>query len=216
MSASENNTAGASTALPLESRLCDVVLSDVAQTQGMRCAYTVVHLERFLQQMGAQIYSHRAHKENHTGSWASSLCLASPVTGNDNLTVFPDPEQKITRTLEHALNELVTTERTYVKRIEALFNVCRVLTQRYAVPLRQLAQDKDTQIIPAHEAERMFGNLGEIVAANKMLLCELEILHEQGAAYMAASVGDVMVQNVRDDADADAPVRVLRRVHGRL
>lgn len=75
--------------------------------------------------------------------------------------------------------------------------VDRVLTQRYAIPLRQLAQDRDTQIIPAMEAERMFGNLGEIVAANKMLLCELEILYEQGAAYMAASVGDVMVQNVR-------------------
>lgn len=171
--------------------------------------YLVIHLERFLQEMGAQIYSHRAHKENNTGSWATSLCLASPVAGN-NLTVFPDPEQKITRTLEHALTELVTTERTYVKRIEALFNVSAYLIQRYAIPLRQLAQDKDTQIIPSPEAERLFGNLGEIVAANKLLLCELEILYEQGAAYMAASVGDVMAQNVCTKTHADAPLCLLR------
>ncbi|WFC97315.1 hypothetical protein MYAM1_000025 [Malassezia yamatoensis] len=95
----------------------------------------------------------------------------------------------MTKTLEHALKELLTSERTYVKRVEALLH-------RYAIPLRQLAQDQDTQIIPAHEAERMFGNLGEIVAANKMLLCELEILFEQGYSTMAASIGDIMEQNM--------------------
>ncbi|PKI84308.1 hypothetical protein MVES_001539 [Malassezia vespertilionis] len=164
------------------SHQCDIVLADVGQAQ-------VLQLERFLQLLGPQVYSHRAHKENKAGSWASSMALSSPVAG-ENLTVFPHPEQKITRALELVLEELVVTERTYVKRIEALFN-------RYAVPLRQLAQDKDTEIIPVMEAERMFGNLGEIVAANKMLLCELEILYEQGAAYMAASIGEVMAQNMR-------------------
>lgn len=89
-----------------------------------RVSDAVLHLEQFLQEMGAQIYSHRAHKENNTGSWATSLALASPVAGND-LTVFPHPEQKLTKALEHALNELVTTERTYVTRIEALFHVRR-------------------------------------------------------------------------------------------
>lgn len=84
-----------------------------------------------------------------------------------------------------------------------------LLTQRYAVPLRQLAQDKDTQIIPARDAERLFGNLGEIVAVNKMLLVELEILFEQGFESMAASIGDVMAQNVGRGAHPDASFPVL-------
>ncbi|WFD41394.1 hypothetical protein MPSI1_000021 [Malassezia psittaci] len=179
---SSRNDAQAQKGTMLESCLYDVVLSDVAYTQ-------VSHLERFLQQMGPQIYSHRAHNQNNTGSWASSLCLASPLTRTESFQTTEDVPVKITKTLEHALKELLTSERTYVKRIEALLH-------RYAIPLRQLAQDQDTQIIPAHEAERMFGNLGEIVAANKMLLCELEILFEQGYSTMAASIGDTMEQNM--------------------
>lgn len=95
----------------------------------------------------------------------------------------------------------------------------QALTQRYAVPLRQLAKDRDTQIIPTLEAERIFGNLGDILAANKLLLCELEMLHEQGPAALTAGVGDVLSQNVRVSLHAphtDAHVCVLRRVSKRL
>ena len=43
--------------------------------------------------------------------------------------------------LEYALAELVTTERSYVNRLEALYNVSILLelTQRYALPLQQLS-----------------------------------------------------------------------------
>jgi hypothetical protein len=100
--------------------------------------------------------------------------------------------------LEYALAELVTTERSYVNRLEALYNVSILLelTQRYALPLQQLAKDKDTQIIPAAEAECIFGNIGEILAANKVLLCELEMEYEQGSAQLASVVGSVLSRNV--------------------
>lgn len=104
----------------------------------------------------------------------------------------------MTRMLEYALAELVTTERSYVNRLEVLYNVSipLKLTQRYALPLQQLAKDKDTQIIPAAEAECIFGNIGEILAANKVLLCELEMEYEQGSAQLASVVGNVLSRNV--------------------
>lgn len=80
---------------------------------------------------------------------------------------------------------------TYVHRWR-----CFADLQHYAVPLRQFAQDKDTEIIPAHEAEQMFINLNDIVTANKMLLCELEGLNDQGIAGVAAHIGDVLAETV--------------------
>lgn len=43
----------------------------------------------------------------------------------------------------------------------------------------------------------LFLNLEEIIAANKMLLCELEILYDSGAAQGLKTLGDVMLQNMR-------------------
>lgn len=68
---------------------------------------------------------------------------------------------------EAMLHELLQTEKSYVHRIEVLY-------QRYAVPLRQMARDRDTAIIPLYEAQRLFGNIGEIVGANMAFLRELE------------------------------------------
>lgn len=69
--------------------------------------------------------------------------------------------------------------------------------QRYATPLLQLAKDKDTQIIPSKEAEAIFSNVGDILAANKMMLVELEVEYEQGPQQLASVVGDILLRNVR-------------------
>jgi len=112
----------------------------------------------------------------------------SPVL-SDTASVFSNGEIRVTRALEHALSELVTTERSYVARLNALYN-------RYAVPLKQLARDKDTQIIPAAETDIIFGNAGEILAANKVLLCELEVEYDQGPAQLASLVGDILCRHM--------------------
>ncbi|CEH12302.1 hypothetical protein CBOM_00300 [Ceraceosorus bombacis] len=68
---------------------------------------------------------------------------------------------------EARLAELLETERSYVRRIDTLAN-------RYAAPLRALAVDSDTAVIPRYEAQRLFGNIGEIVGANRAFLSDLE------------------------------------------
>jgi len=114
--------------------------------------------------------------------------------------VFSNGEIRVTRALEHALSELVTTERSYVARLDALYNVrTRNLPKRYAVPLQQLSRDKDTQIIPGAETDLIFGNAGEILAANKVLLCELEVEYDQGPAQLASLVGDILCRHVRNN-----------------
>lgn len=68
---------------------------------------------------------------------------------------------------ESLLRELVETERSYVRRIDALYN-------RYAQPLRQHARHRQTAIIPLYEAQRLFGNIGELLGANMAFLQDLE------------------------------------------
>ncbi|WFD30744.1 hypothetical protein MSPP1_001768 [Malassezia sp. CBS 17886] len=160
--------------------LCDVVLDGIAQDK-------VPILEQLLGRMGTLLHSHKGDEE--PGSWTSSVGPTSPAP-SDAASVFSDVDAQVTRALVLAFQELLTTERSYVRRIEALID-------RYAVPLRQLALDKDTQIVPPAAAAAMFGNVADIVAANKLLLCELEVLREQGPCAMASSIGDVLLQNMR-------------------
>lgn len=68
--------------------------------------------------------------------------------------------------------------------------------QRYAVPLRQLARDRDTAIIPLYEAQRLFGNVGEVLGANQAFLKELESLLKQGVGECKRRIGDVVYKHV--------------------
>ena len=61
-----------------------------------------------------------------------------------------------------------------------------------------MAKNKETAIIPVFEANRIFGNIGELVAVNQMLLCELETLSEQSFGFIVSNIGDVMYQNLRN------------------
>ncbi|TIC28492.1 hypothetical protein E3Q10_03156 [Wallemia mellicola] len=69
------------------------------------------------------------------------------------------------------LNELVSTEKSYVKRITAL-------KLNYSDPLRQFAKHKDTQIINLFDAKTLFGNIDQLVTANTAFLNELEHANE--------------------------------------
>ncbi|SNX86759.1 uncharacterized protein MEPE_05468 [Melanopsichium pennsylvanicum] len=87
------------------------------------------------------------------------------------------------------VQELIQTERSYVKRID-------VLHQKYAVPLRALAKDRDTAIIPLYEAQRLFGNIGEIAGANRAFLNNLEHLASQGQDALRAGLGEVLYNHM--------------------
>ncbi|PWN86609.1 hypothetical protein FA10DRAFT_270161 [Acaromyces ingoldii] len=110
----------------------------------------------------------------------------SPVLGSG-----PSEEK-----FEAMLQELLYTEKSYVKRVEALY-------RKYAVPLRQLAKDKDTAIMPLYEAQRLFGNIGEIVGANTAFLRDLESYAEsrererRGSGRISTgNLGEIVYRNM--------------------
>lgn len=97
---------------------------------------------------------------------------------------------------ESMLQELLYTEKSYVKRIETLY-------RKYAVPLRQMARDRESAIIPLYEAQRLFGNIGELVGANTAFLRDLETYvesreheHELSGRLSTGNLGDVIYRNV--------------------
>ncbi|PWN39455.1 hypothetical protein IE81DRAFT_326527 [Ceraceosorus guamensis] len=105
-----------------------------------------------------------------------SRILAPDQRGAGNATAAWDagnaasadkPKSSSSSAFEARLAELLETERSYVRRIDTLAN-------RYAAPLRALAVDSDTAVIPRYEAQRLFGNIGEIVGANRAFLSDLE------------------------------------------
>lgn len=89
------------------------------------------------------------------------------------------------------LQELVETERSYVRRLDTLYN-------RYAKPLRQLSRNRDNPVIPVYEAQRLFGNVGELLAANLAFLREMEglVQHDNGLASLKSRIGELMHRHV--------------------
>ncbi|KAJ1021190.1 hypothetical protein NDA16_003976 [Ustilago loliicola] len=120
----------------------------------------------------------------------SSSSAASPSPSpalNSSAGVKPskiDPTRLFGR-----VQELIDTERSYVKRID-------ILHQKYAIPLRTLAKDRDTAIIPLYEAQRLFGNIGEIAGANRAFLNDLERLASQGQDSLRAGLGHVLYNHM--------------------
>ncbi|KAN0065296.1 hypothetical protein ACQY0O_001131 [Thecaphora frezii] len=87
------------------------------------------------------------------------------------------------------VQELIDTEHNYIRRIETLH-------QKYSIPLRQFAKDRDTAIIPIYEAQRLFGNIGEIVGANRAFLIDLETLAARGGEAVRAGLGDLVYRHM--------------------
>ncbi|KAF8338748.1 uncharacterized protein EI90DRAFT_3038954 [Cantharellus anzutake] len=94
-------------------------------------------------------------------------------------------------TLVEVLNELVRTERSYVRKLH-------VLKRSYADPLRSFARAKDTAIIPPYEAKTMFGNLDSIILANETLLADLELMLSPNGPKQVGGIGDVLLKHFKD------------------
>ncbi len=92
-------------------------------------------------------------------------------------------------TLVEVINELVKTERSYVRKLN-------VLKRSYADPLRSFARAKDTAIIPPYEAKTMFGNLDSVIPANEAFLADLECMLSRNGMKDADGVGDVFLRHV--------------------
>ncbi|KAJ6598900.1 hypothetical protein DFH09DRAFT_1129515 [Mycena vulgaris] len=93
--------------------------------------------------------------------------------------------------LVSAINELVETERTYVKRLRSLKN-------DYADPLRNFARSKNTSIIPAYEAKTLFGNVDNLLPVNEAFLTDLEKMLAPNGAEVVGGVGDVALRHFKE------------------
>lgn len=91
--------------------------------------------------------------------------------------------------LNEVVKELVSTERSYVKRL-------RILKTDYADPLRSFARNKDTAIIPPYEAKTLFGNIDHLLPVNEAFLTDLEKM-EKMALKGGLGVGDVALKHFK-------------------
>lgn len=89
------------------------------------------------------------------------------------------------------LNEFVTTERSYVSRLN-------ILKFSYADPLRKFARKKEEAIIPAYEAKTLFGNIDVILPANEAFLADLELMMNPTGPSTFGGIGDVALKHIRD------------------
>lgn len=95
------------------------------------------------------------------------------------------------RGLSDLIDELVSTEDTYVKRI-------RILKTSYADPLRSYARSKDTAIIPGYVANTLFGNIDQLVPANEAFLRDLQQMMSPDGPHTVGGVGDVALHHFKD------------------
>ncbi|CEL59835.1 Rho guanine nucleotide exchange factor gef2 OS=Schizosaccharomyces pombe (strain 972 / ATCC 24843) GN=gef2 PE=1 SV=1 [Rhizoctonia solani AG-1 IB] len=89
--------------------------------------------------------------------------------------------------LSEVITELVTTERSYLKRL------C-MLKSSYADPLRSFAKTKDTSIIDAYAAKTLFGNVDQLIPVSEAFLADLEVM----LSGHGPGVGDVAIKHFRD------------------
>ena len=93
--------------------------------------------------------------------------------------------------LTDVINELVSTERSYVRRL-------RILKHDYADPLRKFSRNKDTAILPPYEAKILFGNVDNLLPVNEAFLADLEKMMGSNEARSLSGIGDVALRHFRD------------------
>jgi protein ECT2 len=93
--------------------------------------------------------------------------------------------------LTSVINELVTSERSYVKRLQ-------ILKHDYADPLRNFARSKDTAILPAYEAKTLFGNVDNLLPVNEAFLTDLEKMLAPNGMRTVGGVGDVTLRHFKE------------------
>ncbi|KAF8826901.1 hypothetical protein HHX47_DHR5000592 [Lentinula edodes] len=93
--------------------------------------------------------------------------------------------------LASAINELVTTERSYVKKLQTL-------KRDYADPLRNFARSKSTAIISKYEATTLFGNIDSLLPVNEAFLTDLEKMIAPNGYKAVGGVGDVALRHFKE------------------
>lgn len=93
--------------------------------------------------------------------------------------------------LADIINELISTERSYVKRL-------RILKHDYADPLRKFSRSKETAILAPYEAKTLFGNVDNLLPVNEAFLADLEKMMAPNGAKTVGGVGDVALRHFRD------------------
>jgi hypothetical protein len=89
------------------------------------------------------------------------------------------------------INELISTERSYVRRL-------RILKHDYADPLRKFSRNKDTAILPPYEAKILFGNVDSLLPVNEAFLVDLEKMIAPNGPKAVGGIGDVALRHFRD------------------
>ncbi|KAI6152177.1 hypothetical protein BKA82DRAFT_4108101 [Pisolithus tinctorius] len=136
------------------------------------------------------------------------LSLGDPWLGQDQHHILPStgettlsehiagPNQRPRPTTDASalldvINELVNTERSYVKRL-------RILKHDYADPLRQFSRSKSTSILPPYEAKTLFGNIDNLLPVNEAFLADLEKMMEADGPRTVGGVGDVALRHFKE------------------
>ncbi|KDQ64245.1 hypothetical protein JAAARDRAFT_27871 [Jaapia argillacea MUCL 33604] len=124
------------------------------------------------------------------GSDTSSSSSDSPLTETNSGPHARKRAMTDTSALSDVINELVSTERSYVKRL-------RILKHDYADPLRTFAKSKDTAILPAYEANTLFGNIDTLLPINEAFLVDLEKMMTPEGRQEVGGVGDVALKHFK-------------------
>ncbi|KAF4602112.1 hypothetical protein EYR40_005316 [Pleurotus pulmonarius] len=96
-----------------------------------------------------------------------------------------------TSALTSVINELVSTERSYVQRI-------RTLKNDYADPLRKFSRSKETAIIPSYEAKTLFGNIDNLVPVNEAFLADLDAMMASNDEGPVGGIGDICLKHFKE------------------
>ncbi|TFY63590.1 hypothetical protein EVJ58_g3151 [Rhodofomes roseus] len=121
---------------------------------------------------------------------AESEANSTPSLSSTSADTFTTGTRKLAAANASALaqniKELLTTEQSYVERL-------RALKRDYADPLRKFARNKDTSILPAYEANTLFGNVDNLLPVNESFLVDLERMGTPGGP----GVGDVALKHFK-------------------
>ncbi|KIL70247.1 hypothetical protein M378DRAFT_156324 [Amanita muscaria Koide BX008] len=125
---------------------------------------------------------------------SSSDMLSAGPGSSSNESEWPTQRRRAmtdTTALASVINELVSSERSYVKRLQILKN-------DYADPLRNFARSKETAILPAYEAKTLFGNIDNLVPVNEAFLTDLEKMMTPHGPKTVGGVGDVALRHFKE------------------
>ncbi|KEP51744.1 RhoGEF gef2 protein [Rhizoctonia solani 123E] len=132
--------------------------------------------------MSAQEMSHLPQSSSAPAS--STLSRLAEAPSSTHMTRSASADAAV---LSEVITELVTTERSYLKRLY-------MLKSSYADPLRSFAKTKETSIIDAYAAKTLFGNVDQLIPASEAFLADLEVM----LAGHGPGVGDVAIKHFRD------------------